>query len=78
MDEQALIRALATGQIRGAGLDVYEKEPLPYDSPLLKMDNVTLMPHSAGITNDILKNSLKIIVTELARFLKGEDLKFQV
>lgn len=78
VDEQALIRALATGQIRGAGLDVYEKEPLPYDSPLLKMDNVTLMPHSAGITNDILKNSLKIIVTELARFLKGEDLKFQV
>lgn len=78
VDEQALIRALQTKQIRGAGLDVYEKEPLPLDSPLLQMDNVTLMPHSAGITNDILKNSLKIIVTEMERFLKGESLKFQV
>ncbi|WP_346906987.1 2-hydroxyacid dehydrogenase [Faecalicatena orotica] len=78
VDERALIRALDSGQIRGAGLDVYEKEPLPYDSPLLKMDNVTLMPHSAGITNDILKNSLKIIVTEIERFLNGEPLKFQV
>lgn len=73
VDEQALIQALETKQIRGAGLDVYEKEPLPLDSPLLKMDNVTLMPHSAGITNDILKNSLKIIVAELERFLKGEE-----
>ena len=78
VDEKALIKALETKQIRGAGLDVYEKEPLPLDSPLLKMDNVTLMPHSAGITNDILKNSLKIVTTELERFLKGEALKFQV
>lgn len=78
VDEQALIHALQTGQIRGAGLDVYEKEPLPLDSPLLTMDNVTLMPHSAGITNDILTNSLKIIVTEFERFLKGEELKFNV
>jgi len=78
VDEQALIHALRTGQIRGAGLDVYEKEPLPLDSPLLTMDNVTLMPHSAGITNDILTNSLKIIVTEFERFLKGEELKFNV
>lgn len=77
VDEQALVHALETKQIRGAGLDVYEKEPLPLDSPLLKMDNVTLMPHSAGITNDILKNSLKIIVTEMERFLKGEPLEFQ-
>ena len=59
-------------------LDVYEKEPLPLDSPLLSMDNVTLMPHSAGITNDILKNSLKIIKTEFERFLKREPLKFTI
>lgn len=78
VDEQALIHALQTKQIRGAGLDVYEKEPLPLDSPLLTMDNVTLMPHSAGITNDILTNSLKIIVTEFERFLNGEELKFNV
>lgn len=78
VDEKALIRALLTKQIRGAGLDVYEKEPLPLDSPLLALDNVTLMPHSAGITNDILTNSLKIIVTEMERFLKGEPLEFEI
>jgi D-3-phosphoglycerate dehydrogenase len=53
-------------------------EPLPLDSPLLTMDNVTLMPHSAGITNDIIINSLKIITLELERFLKGEPLQFSV
>ena len=78
VDEKALIQALQTGKIRGAGLDVYEKEPLPLDSPLLSMDNVTLMPHSAGITNDILKNTLKIIKTEFERFLKREPLKFTI
>ncbi|MCI9251732.1 MAG: 2-hydroxyacid dehydrogenase [Lachnospiraceae bacterium] len=78
MDEEALIEALRTKKIRGAGLDVYTVEPLPLDSPLLRMDNVTLMPHSAGITNDMIKNSLKIITTELERFLTGEELKYTV
>lgn len=66
VDENALIDALQKGKIRGAGLDVYKVEPLPLDSPLLKMDNVTLMPHSAGITNDLIKNSVKKAV-ELLR-----------
>jgi len=78
VDEEALILALKKQQIRGAGLDVYEIEPLPLDSPLLQMDNVTLMPHSAGITSDIIKNSLKIIIKELERFLRAEPLKFNV
>lgn len=62
VEEEALIEALQKGWIRGAGLDVYWREPLPEDSPLLKMDNVTLMPHSAGITNDLIKNSVKLAV----------------
>jgi D-3-phosphoglycerate dehydrogenase len=76
VDEDALIEALETKKIRGAGLDVYRVEPLPLDSKLLKMDNVTLMPHSAGITGDIVKNGLNIITTELERFLTGEPLRF--
>ncbi len=48
VDEPALIQALQTGQIAGAALDVYEQEPLPLDSPLLKMDNVMLAPHNAN------------------------------
>lgn len=78
MDEAALIEALQSKKIRGAGLDVYTEEPLPLDSPLLQMDNVTLMPHSAGITNDIIKNSLKIINQEIERYLIGAELEFVV
>lgn len=78
VDEEALIEALQKGWIRGAGLDVYSVEPISKDSPLLKMDNVTLMPHSAGATGDIIQNSLKIINTELERFMLGQELKFSV
>jgi D-3-phosphoglycerate dehydrogenase / 2-oxoglutarate reductase len=48
VDEPALISALQAGKIAGAALDVFEKEPLPLDSPLLKMDNVMLAPHNAN------------------------------
>lgn len=78
VDEAALIEALQTGKIRGACLDVYSTEPFPTDSPLLQMDNVTLMPHSAGVTADMEKNSLKIILQDIDRFLAGEALQFQV
>ncbi len=48
VDEAALIEALRAGKIAGAGLDVYEKEPLPGESPLRGMENVILTPHTAG------------------------------
>lgn len=48
VDEAALIDALRSGIISGAALDVFEREPLPADSPLLKMDNVLLAPHNAN------------------------------
>jgi D-3-phosphoglycerate dehydrogenase len=48
VDEPALVAALQAGQIAGAALDVYEQEPLPASSPLLKMDNVMLAPHNAN------------------------------
>jgi D-3-phosphoglycerate dehydrogenase len=48
VDESALIQALQNGQIAGVALDVYEYEPLPADSPLMKMDNVMLAPHNAN------------------------------
>ncbi len=48
IDEPALVRALQTGRIAGAGLDVFEDEPLPLDSPLRSMDNVLLAPHNSN------------------------------
>lgn len=48
VEETALVAALSSGQIGGAALDVFEFEPLPLDSPLLKMDNVMLAPHNSN------------------------------
>tara|TARA_B100000315_G_scaffold259992_1_gene318617 strand:- start:23330 stop:24310 length:981 start_codon:yes stop_codon:yes gene_type:complete len=52
IDETALIDALREGRIAGAGLDVFEKEPVDQDNPLLAMENVVVTPHSAGTTWD--------------------------
>ena len=70
-DEQALIAALQSGEIAGAGLDVFEQEPTPADNPLLKMDNVIVTPHTAGSSVDSTAASLRRVGEEAARVLKG-------
>jgi D-3-phosphoglycerate dehydrogenase len=51
-DEHALVEALRTGEIAGAGIDVFHDEPVPVDHPLLSLDNVVASPHIAGITDE--------------------------
>ncbi len=71
VDEQALIAALQSGELAGAGLDVFEQEPVSPDNPLLRMDNVTVTPHSAGTSNASRIAVQHQMGQETARVLKG-------
>lgn len=59
-------------------LDVFWDEPVPKDSPFLKMNNVTMTPHRAGVTTDIVPNTYNLMIQDLRRFWAGEPLKFLV
>jgi D-3-phosphoglycerate dehydrogenase len=78
VDEQALVDALKNKTIRSAGLDVFWEEPIPKDHVLLTLPNVTLTPHMAGVTSDVVSNTINIMASELRRFALGEPLKFTV
>lgn len=71
VDEEALIAALRTGQIAGAGLDVYTYEPLPAASPLCQLDNVLLTPHIGGGTGTNRLLELGEALAELRHILSG-------
>jgi phosphoglycerate dehydrogenase-like enzyme len=75
IDEAALIRALRDGWIAGAGLDVFEKEPLPPDSPLWGMENVLITAHYAGATPHYEERALVIFLDNLRRYRAGEPLR---
>lgn len=75
IDQSALVSALEEGQIAGAGLDTFEIEPLPPDSPLWKMDNVVMTPHIAGASDRRLERVIDRFVRNLGRFLQGLPLE---
>jgi len=72
LDEAALIEALKSGHLGGAGLDVYEVEPTPADNPLLQFENVVLSPHMAAHTDDALK-AMSMIAADVLRVLDGNE-----
>ena len=67
--EQDLVDALRTERIAGAGLDVFETEPLPAESPLRLLQNVVLSPHAAGITREATEEGLAMAIGNVLRAL---------
>ena len=72
VDEAALIEALRTGQIRAAGLDVFEREPLQADSPLMTLNNVVATPHIGSATDETREAMARCAVDNLLMALAGE------
>lgn len=72
VDEQALITALRDHAIAGAGLDVFDFEPLPFDSPLTQLDNVILAPHIGGGTGGAREKQMADVLNNVIRFAHGE------
>lgn len=74
VDERALVDALNSGHLAGAGLDVFEEEPLPPTSPLWRMPNVIVTPHVGGLSERTRQRVFERFLDNLRRFLSGEPL----
>ncbi len=74
IDENALIHALQSGRIRGAGVDVFNNEPLPPEHPFWNMSNVLLSPHTADRVEGFLEPALECFIENLNRFRAGTPL----
>ncbi|MGH7816757.1 MAG: D-2-hydroxyacid dehydrogenase family protein, partial [Candidatus Binatia bacterium] len=74
VDEQAMLKALESGQLGGVGLDVYDIEPLPMDHPLRRFDNAILMSHRGYATVEILSERYEQALTHILDYLDGKPL----
>ena len=74
IDEEALVDALRSGQLAGAGLDVTYEEPCPPESPLWTEENAILTSHSAGASQHIRRRAMQLFVDNLHRWVRGEPL----
>jgi glyoxylate reductase len=78
VNEEALTEALKTGDIAGAGLDVFVKEPIDSDHPLLSLDNVVALPHIASSSTETRLGMMNLCVQNIMAVLKGDKPKTQV
>ena len=75
VDLADLTAALEAREIAGAGLDVFEVEPLPADHPLWGMENVIITPHIAGYSPRISERHLEVLLDNVSRFVRGKELR---
>ncbi len=75
VSEDALHDALAAGRIAGAGLDVFEREPLDPATPLLGREDVLATPHVAGVTDASYRGIARGVAENVRRLLSGEPLR---
>jgi D-3-phosphoglycerate dehydrogenase / 2-oxoglutarate reductase len=78
VDQEALVEALREGRLAGAGVDVFEVEPLPLDDPLLALDNVILSPHAAHHSLESMNELRGRVIADVAAVLAGEEPGFPV
>jgi phosphoglycerate dehydrogenase-like enzyme len=75
VEEGALIEALRSGHLAGAGLDVYDREPLPADHPFRSLDNVVVTPHIGYVTEQLFRTSWQRMAEDVAAYLAGAPIR---
>ena len=74
-DDEALLEALRTGQIAGAGLDAHGVEPLPPESPFWSLPNIVVTPHNGATSDGTVRRHQEIVADNIRRFAGGEPLR---
>ena len=78
MDENALVKALETGKLSGAALDVFQDEPLGMDHPFVKLENLILTPHMGAHADSATNAMGRMALNECLKVLRGEQPSYQV
>ena len=75
VEEEALVEALRSGRLAGAGLDVYDREPLPADHPFRSLDNVVVTPHIGYVTEQLFRTAWPRMAQDVAAYLTGSPIR---
>jgi len=75
VEEAALVEALRSGHLAGAGLDVFNREPLPLDHPFRSLDNVVVSPHVGYVTEHLFRTAWQRMAEDVAAYLAGAPIR---